>query len=236
MAVMVLFPTLSAADTDTAEDGDQVVREVHMERIELLPREDDSEILWEGTAWIGKGAHKFRVKTEGEYALEEGIFPEAEVHLLYCRAITPSLDLQTGLHQHLGKDDVVSYVNLGVQGEIAYGFELDAEVFGGAKGRFLKRTEVEREYALTDRLELRVRAEWIAAIDQGSDLDHQPPRHVLHGGVRLGFAATPNLSWHVGVRWGKEYGESDAEPDVPDDGHGEEEGGFAALIGIAFEL
>ena len=175
-----------------------------------------------------------RLKTEGEYDIEAGIFPEAEVHLLFCRAITPTLHLQTGLHQHLGRDDVVSYANLGVQGEIAYGFEMDAEIFGGAKGRVLARTELEREVALADRLELRLRGEWIAAIDQGSDQIHQPPRHVLHGGARLGFAATPNLSWHVGVRWGKEYGDSEPEQDALE--HGGEEGGFGALIGIAFQL
>ena len=223
-----------SADTEDT-DGEGGIRDVHFERLELLPGDNGSQILWEGAAWIG--AHKLRVKTEGEYDIDEGIFPEAEVHLLFCRAITPTLHLQTGLHQHLGKDDVASYLNLGVQGEIAYGIELDAEVFGGAKGRVLTRTELEREYALTERLELRLRGEWIAAIDQGSDPVHRPPRHSLHGGVRLGFAATSNLSWHVGVRWGKEYGESEPEHDAPDaNGHGEEEGGFGALIGIAFEL
>ena len=226
----------SSADTEDAvgESGEGGIRDIHFERIELLPGDNGSRLLWEGAAWIG--AHKLRVKTEGEYDINEGIFPEAEVHLLFCRAITPALHLQTGLHQHLGKDDVASYLNLGVQGEIAYGIELDAEVFGGAKGHVLTRTELEREYALTDRLELRLRGEWIAAIDQGSDPVHQPPRHSLHGGVRLGFMTAPNLSWHVGVRWGKEYGEPEPEPDAPTSGHGEEEGGFGALIGIAFEF
>jgi len=54
--------------------------------------------------------------------------------------------------------------------------------------------------------------------------------------VRLGFAATPNLSWHIGVRWAKEIGEPETEPDAPEDGHAEEEAGFRALIGFAFEF
>ena len=84
--------------------------------------------------------------------------------------------------------------------------------------------------------ELRIRGEWIAAIDQGSDHVAQPPRHAPHGGVRLGFAATPKLSWHIGVRCAKEIGEPETEPDAPEDGHAEEEAGFRALIGFAFEL
>ena len=112
------MPYTSTADTEDAraESSEETAANFHLERIELLPGQGGSEILWEGTAWISAEIRKLRLKSEGEYDTKEGYSPKRKSILLLCRAITPSLDLQTRLHQHLGKDDVATYLNLGVQG------------------------------------------------------------------------------------------------------------------------
>ena len=162
-------------------------------------------LLWDAQGWYGGDINRFVWKSEGD--IEDGDVGEAEVQLLWSRAITPFFDLQAGARQDVEPDDR-TYGVLGVQGLAPYWFEIDAAAFFSDDGDLSARVEAEYDLLLTQRLVLQPRIEtaFAAAGDPARDLGAG-----LTGvdvGLRLRYEIQREFAPYVGVSWSHALGET----------------------------
>ena len=121
------------------------------ERFEWQRFDDEDVILLDANAWIGGDINKLWFKSELEYLPDEGEFEEAELQILWSRAISPYFDFQTGVRQDFEPDGLTHLV-AGFQGLAPYLFELDAASFLSADEDLTARVDAEHELLLTQRL------------------------------------------------------------------------------------
>ena len=117
-----------------AHHGAQSISLVLGERFEYHADGDDSAAVWEAQGWRGNDLNKLWIKTEGEYATEEREFEEAEVQLLYSRAVSSFWDVQAGIRHDIRPEPARTYAVVGMQGLAPYWFELDGALFLSEKG------------------------------------------------------------------------------------------------------
>jgi copper resistance protein B len=107
-------------------------------------------LAWEAEAWLGKDLNKLWLKTEGE--LLKGETEEAELQLLYSRAISPYWDLQLGWRGDMQPTPNRNWAAISLKGLAPYFFEVDASLFIGQSGRTAARLSAEYEMLFTQRL------------------------------------------------------------------------------------
>lgn len=187
--------------------GNQVNSLLIAERLEFSKDDDHDSLVWEGQAWMGSDLHKIWIKTEGERVSGEGL-EEAELQLLYSRAISPFWDLQLGLRHDIEPSPSRSHFVIGTQGLAPYWFETDVAVFISEEGKASARLEAEYELFLTQRLILQPRIELnLAASD---DLEVGIRRGVFDSvaELRLRYEFRREFAPYVGLSWGGDFGDT----------------------------
>lgn len=177
-----------------------------IDRLEgVWPEEGEELLIWDAQGWYGGDINKLWWKSEGD--AEDGDVGDAELELLYSRAVTPFFDLQAGVRQDFEPDSLTHGV-IGVQGLAPYWFELDAAAFVSEEGDVTARLEAEYDLLLTQRLVLQPRAEIEAA------LDDIPDRALASGftgvdlSLRLRYEIRREFAPYVGVSWSKALGDT----------------------------
>ncbi len=177
-----------------------------IDRLEgVWPEEGDESLLWDAQGWWGGDLSKLWWKSEGD--IEDGDVGDAELQLLYSRAITAFFDVQAGVRQDL-EPDSRTYAVLGLQGLAPYWFELDAAAFVSEEGDVSARLEAEYDLLLTQRLVLQPRAETEVAFED------DPERGLGSGftgvdlGLRLRYEIRRELAPYIGVEWSRALGET----------------------------
>ncbi|MGD2131607.1 MAG: copper resistance protein B [Maricaulaceae bacterium] len=169
------------------------------------PDDGDTSLLWDAQGWYGGDINKLWWKSEGD--AEDGDVGEAELQMLYSRAITPFFDLQAGVRQDF-EPDSLTYGVLGVQGLAPYWFELDAAAFVSEEGDVTSRLEAEYDLLLTQRLVLQPRAEAEIAFQ---DVEERGLGSGVTGvdlGLRLRYEIRRELAPYVGVEWSRLLGDT----------------------------
>jgi copper resistance protein B len=177
-----------------------------IDRLEgVWPEQGEEDLLWDAQGWWGGDLNKLWWKSEGD--VEDGDVGEAELQLLYSRAVTPFFDLQAGVRQDI-EPDGRTYGVFGLQGLAPYWFELDVAAFVSEESDVTARLEAEYDLLLTQRLILQPRAEIEAA------LDDIPDRMLAAGftgadlSLRLRYEIRRELAPYVGVSWTKALGDT----------------------------
>jgi copper resistance protein B len=169
------------------------------------PEDGEESLLWDAQGWYGGDLNKLWWKSEGD--VEDGDVGEAELQLLYSRAVRPYWDLQAGVRRDF-EPDSRTYGVLGLQGLAPYWFEVDAAAFVSEEGDVTVRLEAEYDLLLTQRLVLQPRVEFEAA------LDDIPDRALASGftsadlSLRLRYEIRRELAPYVGVSWSSALGET----------------------------
>jgi copper resistance protein B len=177
---------------------------VSIEKLELRPANGADGYAWEGRASFGGDINRFVVKSRGEGARKPD---EAEVDVLYGRAITPYFNLQAGLRQDF-EPRARTYLALGFDGVAPYGFELDNALFLSDHGDLTARVEAAHDLRLTRRLILEPRAE---ANVSAQDIPAQRIGSGLSSvalGLRLRYAIQPEFAPYVGVNYQRRFGDT----------------------------
>ena len=174
---LILAPVMLFAHGVLAED---ILTFVQADRLEYQSKHEDG--LWDLQGWVGGDLHKFWWKTEGEF---DG---DAELQLLYSRAVSPFWDLQFGLRQDFDPDE--SYAVVGFQGLAPQWFEIDVAAFLSEDGDLTARIEAEYEWLLTQRLVLQPRAE----VNVGEDDEFAI-------GLRLRYEIRRKLAPYIGISY-----------------------------------
>ena len=209
------------------ENGDIRYGLAMIDRLEWQDTGGDGTLAWDVQAYYGGDINKVWVKSEGDYSLTDDDVEEAEVQLLYSRAISPYFDLQAGIRQDFeprGRTHAV----LGVQGLAPFLFELDAAAFLSADGDLTSRIETEYELLLTQRLILQPRAEIELAAQDIPELETGAGLVSLNAGLRLRYEIKREFAPYIGVEYQRSFGDT---ADYIEAAGGDAEG-TALLIGI----
>ena len=219
-------PAVMAAARDhlAHEHGAISWSKVSIDKLELRPGGGASGYAWEGQASFGGDINRFVVKSRGEGARK---LDEAEVDVLYGRAITPSFNVEAGLRQDF-EPHARTYLTLGFDGVAPYGFELDNALFVSDHGDVTARLEAAHDLRLTQRLILEPRAEAnfsaqnVPALRIGSGLSS------VELGLRLRYAIKAEFAPYIGVNYQRRFGDTARFARAA----GEDDGDARVVIGV----
>lgn len=187
------------------EHGAFRMQMVLADRFEARIEDGDERYAWDLQGWYGGDIHKLWWKSEG--AADFGSNPEdAELQLLYSRAVTPYFDFQAGLRHDPEPSPRRSHAVLGFQGVLPYVFEIDAAAFISDEGDITGRFEAEydlrirQRVVLQPRIELDFAAQAIPELNQGAGLGS------IEGGLRLRYEIKRELAPYIGFGWERKTG------------------------------
>lgn len=185
---------------------DPLLIKLMIDQLEYRDAKSENPTVLEAELWIGKDLNKLWIKTDIEKV--GGNTEEAELQLLYSRAIAPYWDFQAGLRRDFKPKPTRDWVALGFKGVAPYYFEVDTALFIGDNGRTALRLEAEYELMFSQRLILtpEVTADFYGKSDPetetGSGLSS------LSFGLRLRYEVRRQFAPYIGVYWSKKYGET----------------------------
>lgn len=177
------------------------------DRLEWQSTTGDGTLLWDAQGWYGGDLNKLWIKTEGEYALDDNEFEDAEVQALWSRAISPFWDVQAGVRYDLAPKGRTHAV-LGVQGLAPYWFEVDAAAFLSTDGDLSASLEAEYELRFSQRVTLQPRAEIGFSASDIPELDIGSGITNFDTGLRLRYEINREFAPYVGVEWQKSFGDT----------------------------
>jgi copper resistance protein B len=190
-----------------AENGGMRTFAVIVERLEAGFDNENENYAWHAQGWYGGDIHRLWWKSEGEGAFENDL-EDAELQLLYSRAVTPYFDLQAGVRQNYLEGEDRTDLVLGVQGLAPYWFEVGAAAFVSTEGDVTARAEAEYDLRLTQRLILQPSAELNFAAQDIPDLDIGAGFTDAEIGLRLRYEISRRFAPYVGVEWSSALGET----------------------------
>lgn len=167
---------------------------------EYQARKGGDGYRWEGEAWFGGDIDRFLVKTEGEGTFGEPL-DDAELQLLYSRAVAPNWNVHAGLRHDFRPDPSRTYAVVGIEGIAPYWFHLSGQVFLSDRGDFRARAEASYDQRFTQHLILSPRAEVnfsaqdLPASGIGTGLTD------LELGLRLRYELRKEFAPYIGVEW-----------------------------------
>lgn len=189
-----------------AENGDIRTTAVIIDRLEAGFGGHEDNYLWDIQGWSGGDINRFWWKSEGGGAFGDSL-DEAEVQLLYSRAILPFWDFQAGVRQDYRPDgEDTTHLVLGVQGLAAYWFEIDAAAFLSTDGDLTARVEAEYDQRITQRLILQPRVEVDLAGSDIPELEIGSGLGSVDVGLRLRYEIRKEFAPYVGVEWSRAFG------------------------------
>lgn len=189
------------------ENGGMRTHAILLEQLEAGFGDDEATYAWQVQGWYGGDVHRFWWKSEGEGAFENEL-EDAELQLLYSRAVTPYFDLQAGVRQSYAEGEDHTDLVLGVQGLAPYWFEVGAAAFVSTEGEVTARAEAEYDLRLTQRLILQPSAELNIAAQDIPDLDIGAGFTDAEIGLRLRYEISRSFAPYVGVAWSSALGET----------------------------
>lgn len=187
-------------------EDDPLIAKVMIDQLEVREADANNPTVWAMDAWVGKDMNKLWLKTEGEYV--DGETAEAELQLLYSRAISPFWDFQAGWRRDIKPEPARDWLAIGMKGLAPYLFEVDATLFIGEFDQVAARLQAEYEYMFTQKwvlspeLEVNLHARDDAATGTGAGLSD------MELGLRLRYEVRREFAPYIGVNWWSKYGNS----------------------------
>lgn len=161
---------------------------------------------WEGEGWFGGNLNRAWLKTEGDLNTDSGALDEAEVQLLYSRAISSYFNLQAGARYDFDPTPSRAWATFGVEGLAPLFFHVGAFAFISSGGHCAARLEGHYDLLLTQRLVLEPQAELNfytkseASRGIGSGLSD------LDSGLRLRYEVTRQFAPYIGFTYERKFG------------------------------
>lgn len=208
------------------ENGGMTTGTMMVERLEARFGNGEEGFTWDVQGWYGGDLDRVFVKSEGEGDFDHGV-EDAEVQMLYSRAIGPFFDLQAGARLDL-EPETRSHLVLGVQGLAPYMFHIDGALFLSDRGDLTARIEGEYDQKITQRLILQPRVELEFSAQDIPERELGAGLTKVETGLRLRYEITREFAPYVGVGYEAKLGET---ADIAR-ANGEDPRGFALLAGV----
>lgn len=203
-----IFPSGEMAAARAAlrrEHGGSTVTMIFFNLAEYQVRKRRDGYRWDGEAWVGGDLNRLVVKSEGEGAWGRSV-EEAEVQLLYSRAIAPYFDIQAGVRYDIRPSR--AYATIGFEGLAPYWFEVEGALFLSDKGDLLARLEGYYDQRMTQRLILQPRAEFNFAAQDVPETRTGSGLSDIELGLRLRYEIRREFAPYIGVSWARKFGDS----------------------------
>ncbi|MFC6633099.1 copper resistance protein B [Microbulbifer taiwanensis] len=199
---------------DHVMDHDSLLTFLNIDQLEV--REDDSQ-AFNGDLWFGGDRDKLWLK--GTLEREEGETENAELQVLYSRAVAPYWDLQMGLRHDFKLENGPSknWGVIGLQGLAPYFFEVDSALFVGEDGDIGFSVGAEYELLFTQRLILspEIELDFYGQNDRENELG--TGLSDMEAGLRLRYEFTRQFAPYIGVHRERKFGR--AADFAREDGH-----------------
>jgi copper resistance protein B len=158
---------------------------------------------WDTKGWVGQDRNRFWFRTEGDRA--DGRTEQAQVNLLYGRAVARWWDVTAGVRLDTLPDTPRTALAIGVQGLAPYWFEVEASAYIEPSGRTHVRFETEYDLLITNRLVLQplVEFEVYGRADEERLIDTGLSTGEL--GLRLRYEFRREFAPYVGVVWTRKF-------------------------------
>ncbi len=189
------------------ENGAIITHAVIFDQLEATFGDRQDGYSWDAQGWYGGDVHRFWWKSEGE-GVFNGETEEAELQLLYSRAVTPYFDLQGGLRQTYRPEGDRTDLVLGMQGLAPHLFDVDAAVFLSNKGELTARAQAEYDLRVTQRLVLQPRAEINLSAEGLPEFAIGTGVAAVQIGARLRYEIRREFAPYVGIEWTRGVGET----------------------------
>ena len=195
-----------ASSLYAASADDPLVTMVNLDQFELAESDDESTNVLEGYGWIGYDLEKLWLKVDAERS--GGEFEEAELQLLYGKAVTPFWDFQVGLRSDVKPSPSRNWAVIGVQGIAPYFLETEAAFFVNESGDYAARFSAEYELLLTQKLILSPEVELNFYGQSDLDLEIGSGLSDAELGLRLRFEIRREFAPYVGINWDRSFGKT----------------------------
>ena len=205
-AITFLAFTLFSVNVAAMGNDDPLLTMIKIDQLEITEIGDNNNLAWDAQAWLGKDLNKLWIKTEGERVDNE--FEEAEIQLLYSKAIAPYWDAQIGWRHDIKPKPNRDWLALGVQGVAPYFFETDITLFIGEGGIVGLRTQWEYELLLTQKwiLTPEIEANFFSKNDHPVGLGNGLSD--VSVGLRLRYEIKREFAPYIGIEWDKRFGDT----------------------------
>lgn len=158
---------------------------------------------WDTKGWVGQDRNRLWFRTEGDRA--DGRTEQAQVNLLYGRAIARWWDVTAGVRVDTLPDTPRSAFAFGVQGLAPYWFEVEASAYIEPSGRTHVRFETDYDLLITNRLVVQPLVEF--EVYGRADRERLIGTGLSTGevGLRLRYEFRRELAPYVGVVWTRKF-------------------------------
>lgn len=202
------FPVLH--DSGHPLHGQSINSFVLFDRFEWRNAEQ-TRVGWDARGWVGRDLDRVWFRTEGDVdgerrdGVASGAVHEAQVHVLYGRAVARWWDVVVGLRQDWRPGAAQTWAAVGLQGLAPYFFEVEATAYVGAGGRTQLRFEAEYDLLLTNRLILQPLLELQASGQRDDERALGAGLSSAEGGLRLRYELRREIAPYVGVVWSRSF-------------------------------
>ena len=179
---------------------------VMIDKLETRITDGPNPLVLEADAWVGHDLDKFWLKTDVERV--DGQAEEAELQLLYSRAIAPFWDFQAGWRRNIKPQPHRDYLALGFKGLVPYLFEVDGGVYLGESGQVSARLDAAYEYLFTQQLVLSPEISMNLYGKDDAEAGIGSGLSDMALGLRLRYAIRREFSPYIGVNWKKQFGQT----------------------------
>lgn len=179
------------------EHGGMRTAGLTVDRLEYRTQDGRDGFLWDVDGWYGGDLERVWIESEGEGAFGAGV-EEADLALLYGRAISPWFDLQAGIRQDL-TGPARTYLDIGVQGLAPYFLEVEADAYLSTRGDLTAVVEAELDQRITQRLILQPRAEVALAAQDVPELGIGAGLDSIELGLRLRYEFAREFAPYIGI-------------------------------------
>lgn len=186
-----------------AQDDDRLFSHFIAERLEYETNGALQLAKWDVQHWLGNDEHKLWLKTEGDYAGDQGIFGRADLQMLYSRNIDTFWDFQIGARRAFEPERTFDAV-LGFQGLAPYFIDVDAAMFITENANVLGRLTLGYELLLTQRLILAPRLELNVASQDIENRGIKAGVTEFETGLRLRYEIEREFAPYIGVDYVEE--------------------------------
>ena len=182
------------------EHGGALYSKVMANILEHMP--DGDGYRWDVEAWYGGDINRLVLKTEGDGA--DGDLEEAELQVLYSRAVGVYTDAQAGVRYDFEASR--TYATIGVETLFPYWFEAEGALFLGTEGDLLARLAGSYDWRLTQRLILQPQAELTFAAQDDEETGVGSGFSSSELGLRLRYEIRREFAPYVGVSYERSFG------------------------------
>ena len=181
-----------------------LLTKVIIDQLEVRTADSSNSNVLAAQAWLGKDINKLWFKADIQR--DESETQEAELQVLFSRAVAPYWDFQLGLRQDAKPSPSRSWAVIGFQGLAPYFFEVDGALLIGESGRTAFQLSVEYELLLTQRLILTPELDVNLYGQNDIDLGIGSGLADLEAGLRLRYQICREFAPYIGVNWHKSFG------------------------------